>query len=75
MLFRSDLTLNAVLAEAQQRVFETEEEALSFFYDKLLENSAGDEAEKLQMREFLELLVDTDPALKGDLLGGVRLRK
>ena len=70
-----DLTLNAALVEAQGRTFGSEQEALTFFYDKLLENAEGDEAEKAHMREFLELLVETDPGLKSDLLGSVRVRK
>lgn len=71
----NDLVLNAVLVEAQQRTFATEQEALAFFYERLLEMSAEDLHEKAQMREFLELLVETDPALKTDLLAAVKIRK
>ncbi len=70
-----DLTLNAVIVEAQQRTFASEQEALAFFYDKLLSKSAEDSQEEAQMREFLELLVETDPKLKADLLSAVRVRK
>lgn len=70
-----DLVLNAVVVEAQQRTFATEDEALAFFYDKLLEKSGEDPQEQGQMREFLELLVETDPALKADLLSAVSIRK
>lgn len=70
-----DLALNAVLAEVQQRTFADEQEALSFFYDRLLESAAENPEEREQMLEFLQLLVETDPALKADLLGAARIRK
>lgn len=69
-----DLDLNAALVEARGRVFDSEQEALDFFFERLLkvEESAP---ERHQMREFLELLLETDPMLKEDLLSGVRVKK
>lgn len=70
-----DLNLNATILAAQKQVFKSEQEALDFFYARLLQEAGGSAQEQAQMREFLELLIETDPLLKEDLLSGVRIRK
>lgn len=69
------LALNVALVEAQQRTFVDQQEALSFFYERLLEQFADDAEEKAYMLEFLELLIETDPVLKADLLAAVKIRE
>lgn len=68
------LNLNAALLEAQKRVFSDEREAIEFFVAHLI-GAVQEPGEQGQMREFLELLLETDPQLKQDLLAGVTSRK
>jgi len=70
-----DLNLNATILAAQKQVFKSEQEALDFFYARLLQAAGGSAAEQAQMMEFLELLIETDPLLKEELLSGVTIRK
>lgn len=70
-----DLDLNTVLREAQKQVFQSEEDALAFFFTRLVESHPGDPAEGAQMREFLEVLLETDPQLREDLLSTVSIKK
>lgn len=70
-----DLDLNATLVEARGRTFESEQEALTFFFDRLLSQGGRSLVEQRQMREFLELLLETDPQIKEDLLSGLKVKK
>lgn len=69
------LDLNATLVEARGRTFESEQEALTFFFDRLVSQGGGTLVEQRQMLEFLELLLETDPQIKEDLLSGIKVKK
>ena len=69
------LQLNATLLEAQKQDFTSERQALDFFISNIIQLSGRDPSEQAQMREFLELLLETDTTLREELLSGVTIAK
>lgn len=63
-----------VITEAQG-VRSSEEEALSFLISNITEKLGNQGMEGAQMREFLSLILDTDPTLKEEILQGISIRK
>ena len=63
-----------VVGEASQ-VFSSEEQALSFLVDSVTGKLGDSEVERTQMHEFLNLLLDTDPTLREEILAAVTIRK
>lgn len=63
-----------VIDEAQG-VCGSGEEALSLLIANIADKLGEDGGEGAQMREFLSLILDTDPTLKEEILQGVSLRK
>ncbi len=53
----------------------SEEEVLSSLLSSITDNLGDQGVEKAQLHEFLNLILDTDPALKEEILRGIRLTK
>jgi hypothetical protein len=64
----------SVVSKAQG-VWTSEEEALGCLITNITEKLGDEGMEGTQMREFLSLILDTDPALKEEILQGISLRK
>jgi|688.fasta_scaffold1346496_2 hypothetical protein len=58
-----------------QGVWTSEEEALGCLISSITEKLGDEGMEGSQMREFLSLILDTDPTLKAEILQGISLRK
>jgi hypothetical protein len=58
-----------------QGVWTSEEEALGCLISSITEKLGDEGMEGAQMREFLSLILDTDPTLKAEILQGISLRK
>lgn len=65
---------DGVLREASQ-AFSSEEGALDFLVSSITSKLSGEGQEGAQMREFLGLILETDPALKEEILREIALRK
>lgn len=53
----------------------SEEEVLSSLLSSITDKLGDQGVEKAQMHEFLSLILDTDPALKEEILRGIRVPK
>lgn len=53
----------------------SEEEALNFLISNITDKLGEQGLEGAQMREFLSLILDTDPTLKEEILQGISVRK
>ena len=53
----------------------SEEEVLSSLLSSITDKLGDQGVEKAQMHEFLSLILDTDPALKEEILRGIRVTK
>ncbi len=67
-------SFGAEVVDQQKQLFSSKEQALEFFVGSVLDKLGGESEERAQVHEFLELLLETDPALKDDLLAGVAIR-
>jgi hypothetical protein len=65
---------DAVLSEASQAL-SSEEKALDFLVASITDKLSGTGQERSQMHEFLSLILETDPALKEEILQEITLRK
>jgi hypothetical protein len=50
-------------------------DALTFLVENIVDNLGEGGEEQTQMRDFLNLLLDTDPTLRDEILAGVSERK
>lgn len=71
--FRSTFA-DAVLNETSQ-TFSAEDQALEFLVSSITSKLGAEGGEGAQMREFLNLILETDPSLKEDILDGISKRK
>lgn len=71
------LRIGDVLEEyrAQQPVFESPEEAVAWWIEKIAERIEGNSKGRAEMQEFLKMLVETDPVLQEQLLQEIKLNK
>lgn len=53
----------------------SEQEALNFLLSSITDKLGDQGVEKAQMHEFLSIILDTDPALKEEILRGIRVSK
>jgi hypothetical protein len=53
----------------------SEEQVLDSLLSRITDKLGDQGVEKAQMREFLSLILDTDPALKEEILRGIRVSK
>jgi hypothetical protein len=65
---------DAVLSEASQAL-SSDEEALDFLVSSITDKLSGAGQGRSQMHEFLSLILETDPALKEEILQEIILRK
>lgn len=70
---RSTFT-NAFMAEATQ-AFSSEEQAVSLLLSNITDKLGTEGSDKSQMHDFLRLVLETDPALKDEILEGITIRK
>jgi len=61
---------SAIDEEFQRRTFTSEQEAIDFLIAAVASRLADSADQEADMCQFLKLLVDTDPELKGQLLEG-----
>lgn len=61
--------------ELPQQLFSSEEQALEFLVESMVQKLGDSTQEKADMADFLNLLLDTDPMLKEEILSGVNIRK
>ena len=63
------------LLEGSKQTFSSDEQALSFFIESIADKlgEAGDD--RAQMSEFLNLLLESDPVLREEILSGVSAGK
>lgn len=66
--------VDAVLTEASQ-AFSSEQQALDFLVSSITDKLGSAEGERSQMHEFLNLILETDPSLKEEILQGIAIRK
>lgn len=59
----------------QQPVFSSADEAVAWWTGKIAERMESDPKERVLMQEFLQVLVETDPALQAQLLQEIRPKK
>jgi hypothetical protein len=55
--------------------FSSEQQALQFFTESIASKVEGDPAQRADMQQFLQLLLETDPILREELLGGLNVKK
>jgi hypothetical protein len=67
--------LKGVMDAGIKQEFSSREQALGFFIDSIVSKLGDDPASQREMREFLKLLIDTDPALCEELVQSVRTRE
>ena len=65
---------DAVLTEASQTL-SSEERALDFLVSSITEKLGSEGVERTQMHEFLNLILETDPALKEEIMQEISPRK
>jgi hypothetical protein len=53
----------------------SEQEALECLLSSITDKLGDQGVEKAQLHEFLSLILDTDPALKEEILRGIRVSK
>lgn len=63
------------VVEETQAAYSSEEKALDFLISNITDKLGGQGLEGAQMREFLSLILDTDPTLKEEILKGISVRK
>jgi hypothetical protein len=63
-----------VLDEAKQ-CFSSEDQALSFLVENIVDKLGEGSDDRSQMHEFLQLLLESDPVLREEILAGVCVRK
>lgn len=59
----------------EQQIFSSEEQALEFLLGSVVEKIGDDPTARAEMADFLTMLLDTDPELKGEVLAGVAIRE
>lgn len=67
--------VKALANHMQTRQFNTEEEAINFLISSVTAKLAEDPTTQGQMKEFLELLVETDPELKQEIVHAIKTRE
>jgi hypothetical protein len=55
--------------------FSSEQQALEFFTESIAAKLEQDPAQRADMQQFLRVLLDTDPLLREELLGGLNVKK
>lgn len=65
---------DGVLTEASQAL-SSEEKALDFLVSSITDKLGSEGQERSQMHEFLSLILETDPALKEEILQEISSRK
>lgn len=66
--------VDGVLTEASQ-AFSSETQALDFLVSSITDKLGAEGGERSQMLEFLNLILETDPSLKEEILDGISTRK
>lgn len=62
-------------SDDQRQCFSTEDQALEFLVGNIVEKLGEGSQERAEMADFLNLLLDTDPHLREEILAGVTIRK
>jgi hypothetical protein len=58
-----------------KQTFASEQQALQFFTESIASKVEGDPGQQADMQQFLQLLLETDPILREELLGGLNVKK
>ena len=61
--------------ELGKQVYSSEEQALEVLVDSVVGKLAGSPKEQREMADFLEMILDTDPALRSEILAHTTVRK
>lgn len=72
-----DLSANMVVdaVESQGQLFSSEGQALELLVGSIVDKLSDGSKDKAEMADFLNLLIDTDPRLREEILAGVTIRK
>jgi hypothetical protein len=57
------------------QVFSSEEQALETLLSNVVGRFSDDPSERADMADFLEMILDTDPGLREEILAGTTIRK
>jgi hypothetical protein len=57
------------------QVYSSEEQALEVLLDSIVGKLSESPKERAEMEEFLKLIIDTDPALREEILASTAIRK
>jgi hypothetical protein len=58
-----------------KQTFSSEQQALQFFTESIASKVEGDPAQRADIQQFLQLLLETDPILREELLDGLNVKK
>lgn len=58
-----------------KQAFSSEQQALQFFTESIASKVEGDQTQRADIQQFLQLLLETDPILREELLDGLNVKK
>jgi hypothetical protein len=76
-----ETTSNEAVLDQQQadpftgQVFDSEEGAINFLLDSVVRRLGADSPEGRDMHDFLDMVLESDPSLREELLAGATIRK
>jgi hypothetical protein len=72
---KANSPLSSLTEAIGTQVFSSEEQALEVLVSQVVSRFEEDPEEQVEMREFLNVILETDPELRNEILSGVTIRR